>query len=43
MMKYQVKDTTGEVLRTFKTYQEAWSFCYVRGRMDWDIVPLIEY
>lgn len=32
---YKVFDSYGNYLRTFSTYQQAFTFCYSRGRMDW--------
>ena len=35
MKLYKVFDSLGNYLRTFYTYQQAFTFCYSRGRMDW--------
>lgn len=37
MKKYRVYDTTGAWLKTFNTYKDAYSFCLVMGRRDWQI------
>lgn len=34
---YKVFDTTGAWLRTFSTYEQAFTFCISRGRYDWPI------
>ncbi len=34
---FKVLDTTGAVLRQFKSWKEANNFCISRGRMDWTI------
>lgn len=33
--KVNVYDTTGAWLRSFDTYQQAFTFCLAMGRMDW--------
>ena len=35
MKQYKVFDSLGNYLRTFSTYQQAFTFCYSCGRMDW--------
>lgn len=34
---YTVKDSTGHVMRTFKTYQEASTYKFVYGNSGWFI------
>lgn len=36
--KYKVYDTTGSWLKTFNTYQQAFTFCLIMGRRDWLIL-----
>lgn len=36
-MKYMVKDSLGNLLRSFNTYQSAMSYIIMCGRYDWKI------
>lgn len=37
MRRYIVKDSLGNILRSFPTYQQAMTFKIACGRMDWSI------
>lgn len=41
MKYYVVYDSTGNIVRSFDTWQLAHNFCIICGRLDWTIRQLV--